>query len=239
MSTVAIYRGPTRGYSLTDDDVLWLARGFVGEFEGHLTRKNAQWHFWCWMDRFLLINGGWLKDNRSFYDFIRSHSQAINPIWMTPGSAKCASSSTGACAPDKIARRARMCSLGISQLQSYGSAKAPVYQWALEAQAGTLERPTSAALYNFAACNAIKENQSDRPCPGIDVDGQCFIIHDCFMGKYDGSLKMNDDGSLPDAVSLGIATKTIGKTVVAVLFGVVVVWAIWTLKPWKRGKKGK
>lgn len=229
MSTVAIYRGPTKGYSLTDTDVLWLARAFVGEFEGHLTRKNAQWHFWCWMDRFLLINGKWLTTGADFYEFLRSHSQAINPIWMTAGAEKCANSSKGACDPLRITRRHKMCDLTVGQLESYG-----VYKWALEAQVGTLERPTSQPLYNFAACENIRLYQGDRPDYGINVDGQCFITRDSWMNKYDGALVRNPDGSIPGAVTTGLTVKKLGISALGVIFGAAVLWAIWKLKPWKR-----
>ena len=83
----AIYRGPTRGYQLTDDDVLWLARGFVGEHGKDCTRDEARALFHSWMDRFLLVNAIWLKKRFSFVQLLRAHSQALKKSWGDPTSA--------------------------------------------------------------------------------------------------------------------------------------------------------
>lgn len=228
--TTAIYRGPERGYSLSDDDVIWLARAFVGEFEGHLSRKNAQWHFWCWMDRFLLWKGA--RSLSSFVDLLRSHSSAINPIWMVAGEKKCENMARKECALNLIARRHRMCGLSIKELQHNGA-----YGFALEAQAGTLERPTGRAIYDFASCEMVGDQH--RPCTGISVDGQCFLTFDCLSAKEQAALIRNPDGSLPAAVSLGTPVASIAKTAVGLLFGAVVIWALWTLKPWARLTGGR
>lgn len=212
----AVYRGYKKGYALTDTDVLWLARAFVGEFEGNQTRRNAAVHFWCWMQRFLFVNGIWMKRGDDFWEFLRAHSQAINLIWMTAGEKKCANSSTGACSPESIKRRHRICALGPGDMKK-------AYAWALEAQAGTLEHEPSKVYYNFAACSAIKKNQKWRPCPGDDFDGQCFLGYEC--------LSENEHKSIyPGEVTIvGAVEKSIGWTIAGLVTAGLVGWAIYTL----------
>ena len=81
-----IYRGPTRGYQLTSEDVLWLARGFVGEHGDNCTRDEARALFDSWMDRFLLVNAVWLRSRYSFTQLLRAHSQALKASWGDPNS---------------------------------------------------------------------------------------------------------------------------------------------------------
>jgi hypothetical protein len=211
----AIYRGPKKSYSLTGDDVLWLARAFVGEFEGHQTRKNACVHFWCWMDRFLLVQGKWMTTGMEFWEFLRSHSQAINPIWMKPGEEKCAGKTTGPCDQASIARRHRMCALQPEDMKK-------AYAWALEAQEGKLEQVSSEVYYDFAACANIKKYQSYRPCPGDNFDGQCFLPWDCLTDSERKKI-------LPGRVELGTQLTTVGIGLGGVLFAAAVGWAIYTL----------
>lgn len=211
-----VYRGYKKGYELSDTDVLWLARGFVGEFEGHQTRRNASVHFWCWLDRFLFVNGTWMKTGMEFWDFLRSHSQAINPIWMIPGEKKCAKSSKGPCSPEAIDRRHRICGLQPEDMKK-------AYGWALEAQAGTLERVGSKVYYNFAACKNIKENQSWRPCPGDNFDGQCFLGWECLSEKERKAI-------FPGETEIvGVSKKSIGWMIAGLAAAGVVGWAIYTL----------
>lgn len=219
MSTVAIYRGPTKGYSLTDTDVLWLARALVGEAGEDCTRREAEFHFWCWMDRFLLVRGRWLTEGWEFHSLLRAHSQAINPLWMTPGEGQCAAHPSD-CSADRIARRARVCSYSAAQLQSFG-----VYAFALAAQNGTLDRPTAQTLYDFAACSLVE--RQGRPCSGINVAGQCFLPYDCLKDSEKKAV-------VPGNVEMGTTVKTLGISALGVIFGAAVLWAIWKLKPWKR-----
>jgi hypothetical protein len=210
----AIYRGPKRGYTMTDKDVLWLARAFVGEAGKDITRKEAQWHFWAWMNRFHL----WSYSNahfKKFYELIRAHSQAVNPIWMKPGEEKCASSNTGDCSPERIARRHKMCSLTPEQLLEWG-----VWAFAKEAQDGTLDDPAGEPVYDFATCERVS-NQG-RPCNGINVGDQCFLTFEC--------LKPGErDAIIPGEVEVDWSVKKIGVTAGVLLFGLTVGWAIYTL----------
>lgn len=219
--SAAIYRGPTRGYTLTDDDVLWLARGFVGEGGEGCTRKEASALFWCWMDCFLLVRGRWLQEGWSFLSLLRAHSQPLNPLWSDANSDKCVANPSY-CTQDKLARRVRIQNMSIGTLRGYG-----VYQLAMEAQAGTLERAISEPTYDFAACS-LTAKQS-RPCAGTSVGGNCFLTYSCLKAGEKSDV-------LSGEVALGTSVETIGVSAVGLLFGAACAWAVWTLL--KKRKKG-
>ena len=166
-----IYRGPTRSYELTDTDVLWLARGFVGEHGEKCTRFEASALFASWMDRFLLVNGPWLKSGQDFSELLRAHSQPLNPIWADPGSAKCLKYPQY-CTPKDIKRRKRISSLSKTQLAKYG-----VWEFAVDAQQGRLSRPIQESCYDFAAASLVEKQK--RPCNGINLEGTRYLTYDC------------------------------------------------------------
>lgn len=222
--TNAIYRGPTRGYTLTDDDVLWLARAFVGEAGENCTREEAEYHFYCWLDRFLLVRKRWLTEAWSFAALLRAHSQPINPLWATAGAGKCAEKDPNGvkeCDAGHISRRAYIRSLSVSQLTSFG-----VYQYALEAQAGTLRRRKSYPLYDFASSGTVEGQR--RPCTGILVGGQRFLPYECLTADEKSTVLKNENGTLAK-VEGGLKVSSIGKIAIGVLFGTAVLWAAWTL----------
>jgi hypothetical protein len=190
--SAAIYRGPTRGYTLTDDDVMWLARAFVGECGEDCTRKEAEYHFYCWLDRFLLMRGRWLAEGWSFEQLLRAHSQPINPLWATAGANKCLQhdpDGVDECSPQRIARRAQIRNMTVGRLSSLG-----VYQYALDAQAGKLKRRYAAPLYDFAARGLVEKQ--NRPCFGVLVGGQRFLPYECLTASDQKMVLKNPNGSL-------------------------------------------
>lgn len=162
-----IYRGPTRGYTLTDDDVLWLARGFVGEAgegAGDCSRNEAAWLFWTWINRLLLMPDAKWK-SWSLATMVKNHSQALSTAWDDPSDEKCVQYPSR-CTPAAIARRARIRSKTQKQLEAAG-----VWQFAVDAQEGRLGRPWGAShVYDFEACS-----QTDK---GVNVGGNCFYRYD-------------------------------------------------------------
>lgn len=225
MSTfIALYRGPISGsgYSLTDDDVLWLARGFVGEAGQDCSRKEAAYHFWCWMNRRMLMKAWW--NTAPFWKLLRAHSQPLNEIWSVVGGEKCAHSSTGMCAPERIAHRKWVQSLTVSQLKALG-----VYQYAVDAQMGDLERPTSTNIYDFGECGWVASQ--GYPCTGINIDGECFLTYECLKPDQQRSV-------VKGSVEFGEPVKKLGISALGVIFGAAVLWALWKLEPWKKlGKR--
>jgi hypothetical protein len=213
----AIYRGPKRGYVMTDDDVLWLARALGGEAGTDITETEAAWHFWCWMDRFHL----WKYSDthfKEFWDLIRHHSKAVNDDWMHPGEKRCADVPAD-CKPDKIKYREYWCSQSPAQLQKSGL-------WALakKAQDGKLDRPTGEPILDFAACWLVAKQ--GRPCTGYAVgpkgEEQCFLSKTC--------LKKDELAAILDGdVRVEWGVEKIGWTAVGLLFATGVGWAIYTL----------
>jgi hypothetical protein len=211
----AIYRGPKRGYVMTDDDVLWLARALGGEAKQD--EKSAAWHAWSWMDRFHL----WKYSDthfKEFWELIRAHSKAVNPKWMTPGRDKCADRPQD-CEPDKIKYREYWCSLTPEQLQEAG-----LWQLAKSFQEGKLPRPTGEPIPDFAADWLIKNQK--RPCMGYCVGPtghqQCFLPLSCLFEDERAAILDGD-------VRVEWGVEKIGWTAVGLLFATGVGWAIYTL----------
>ena len=174
----ATYRGPHRGYELTDEDVLWLARAFVGEAGNNVTPEEASALFHCWLDRLLLVKGKW-ANKWSLADMIRAHSQPCNPKWTNPSPALCAKHPTH-CTPAKIRRRKQIQALTVAKLEKIG-ASTSVYALALKAQDGSLGRTIDEPTYDFAACSLTKKQS--RPNPGINVGGNCFLPYSSLKPK--------------------------------------------------------
>lgn len=78
----AVYRGPTgREIMLSDDDMLWAARGCHGESRGKASRERCAAYLWAMMRRILLWKTSYKSYGKMWIDF----SQPINPIWRRDG----------------------------------------------------------------------------------------------------------------------------------------------------------
>ena len=188
----SVYRGPTRGYKLTETDVLWLARAFIGEAGYHVTGTHAAWLFWAWIGRFLLLDARWNRAGWDFTRFLQSHSQPINPLWTDAHGEKC-QRYPKYCTQAHLQRRREIQSLTVEELRELG-----VYQLALDAQNGELEDPYIKPLYDFAACSLTRKQ--NRPDPGIDVGGNCFLpFHSLKPGER--AMVITDDDGRPYTVS--------------------------------------
>lgn len=157
--TAVVYRGPKRGIKLGDQDLLMLARAFVGEAGENVSREEASALFWCWMDRLHLINAVWSQSGWPFWKLVEQHSIPVKPQTLDPNGSWCDVHPKD-CTASQISRRKRIQSLTIPKLQQYGS-----WQFALEAQAGTLERVIAEPTYDFASCKRVK---------GVNIGGNCF-----------------------------------------------------------------
>jgi len=222
--TIAIYRGPDRGYSLTYNDVLWLARGFVGEAgeaKGACSKDEARWLFWTWMNRFLLMPAAkW--NNWDFWELVYWHSQALSPKWDDPTDEGCLAHPSH-CTPNKIARRARIRSKTQAQLEAAG-----VWQFALDAQAGKLSRPWGAALvYDFEACTQAKAGTKN-------VGENCFYRFDELPAWQKALVARGDRVEVwPSSMTLAKAT---GIAVAGILTGYCA-WLAWDSRPRRRGRR--
>lgn len=167
----AIFRGPKRGYTLDDTDVLWLARAMVGEAGEDVTEQEAAALAYCWMDRLHLVNAIWSQTGWSLAALIRAHSQPVSPLWTDPDGDKCRAHPE-ACTAAHIARREKIQGLTVEYLQGLG-----VYQLAERFAAGDLSRTIAEPTYDFAACSLTAKQ--GRPCPGTNIGGNCFLTYAC------------------------------------------------------------
>lgn len=214
----AIYRGPKRGYTLDDTDVLWLARGLVGEGGENISRRTAAAHAWSWMERLHLVNAVWSQTGWSYAALVKAHSQALSDLWLDQNSDRC-QQYPDKCTAASIARRERIRSLTRAQLEAYG-----VWQMAVEFQEGTLERPYSEPMYDFAACSLTR--RQGRPCAGTEFDGQCFLPYSCLKS---GERAAVIDGTVDVEVNpFGVPKKLGGWLWIPVLLGAGYLgWKLW------------
>jgi hypothetical protein len=97
-----VMRGPTGAtYTLTDDDLLWLARAIKGETGTHAEGGVAV--AWALAQNFLCV-GANPPRTATFGALIRAYCQPLSPQWADPNSAKCRAH-PDRCTPPMIRRR--------------------------------------------------------------------------------------------------------------------------------------
>jgi len=171
----AIFRGPTKGYVLTDKDVDWLARSLWGEASDYEGRVAVAW---CHIMRFLLYNYKWLQLGWPFYKYVQAHSQPINPLWRRDGS-KC---SPGSKYWDNTNLRSQYCNS--TQLARRDKCQKTPYaripeQPRMIAEAfarGEIPNPFTEPVYDFAACKVTGGK-------GIKISGNCFLRYQDLKDK--------------------------------------------------------
>lgn len=143
--TAAIYRGPTRGYKLTDEDTEWLARSLWGECKGggNPTERNAAAVAWAMIQRFLLVRMKWQWENWTFAGFIRVFSQPVNPRWLPDAPDSLCPAHPERCSPRAIANRHE------KQDTPWEKVPARVKELAKAFQEGKLDNPFSEPIYDF------------------------------------------------------------------------------------------
>ena len=225
--TAAIYRGPTRGYTLTNDDVEWLARSLWKESGSTEGRIAAAWGM---MHRFLLVRGKWFGSPQAgtkpwtFRQFIRAFSQPVNPDWLETG-VKCSPGSqyygTWRCSPERLANRKA------AQTTPYPQIPSEPRRIAEGFAEGKIKDPFrhSGPVYDWAAC-------SETGGRGISVGNNCFLrLDDLKPSAWErGAI-------IPGSVRLDQSAGSImGYTVagaVAVMLGYGA-WSIWDGRRRKR-----
>lgn len=135
------YKGPSgKTYTLTETDVIWLARSIRGECGPHPTREAAAAVSWTLMNRFMLLPA--FAKWTSFTDLIRAFSQPVNPEWFADGS-KCREGGPfhgkENCDPKTTAWRVQLSGMPLSTL-------GPAAGYARAFAEGTLEYPKAFAL---------------------------------------------------------------------------------------------
>jgi hypothetical protein len=146
----ALFRGPTKGYRLTDSDVEWLARSMwceeeAGDVEGKLAVA------WTHIQRFLLIRYRWLNEGWTFARYLQAHSQPINPEWSSNGVfCRVGGKYYGKaeCSSDKLAKRDRCCNDPVP---------ADMLALAESFASGEIPNPFPEPTYDFAADWLVKK----------------------------------------------------------------------------------
>jgi hypothetical protein len=104
--------GPTGAtYTLTDDDLLWLARAIKGEAEESVRGGSAV--AWAMAQNYMTTGPGGgprFAALPTFAALLRAYCQPINPAWMDPNGAKCRQRPQ-ACTARHLSRRRRISSM--------------------------------------------------------------------------------------------------------------------------------
>jgi hypothetical protein len=179
-----LYRGPKRGYKLTEEDRTILAAAIWGEAGPNPSEAEAAANCWGLMMRFMLVDRIWLKSGWTFGKFIRAFSQPTNPLWLDPNGKKCLQS-PARCTPSQIARRQMIQAyLEPAMTTDDGwaglSVKVPLAtQFAQRFVDGDLDNPFPEPVYDFAACFLTQKHKDIgiRPGVGLNIDNQCFLTY--------------------------------------------------------------
>ena len=111
-----VYHGDGRNSKselrLTDDDILWLCRAFIGEHgrDSFNTRYLGAF-VWCMINRYMLHPGN--RYWKSFRYMLRRFSQPINPRWMRGGDLARKNKDSPMCSEKRLDRREKLCSLAM------------------------------------------------------------------------------------------------------------------------------
>lgn len=211
MST--LFRGPTKGYKMTQTDVEWLARSMWGEAS---TRDGKVAVAWCHMMRFLLVKYVWLQTGWSFTRYMQAHSQPINPEWREDG-AFCRPGGKYHGTPDCSEHRLRL--RDTFQLTPYDQVPEGDRKLAEAFAEGNVPNPFEVPVYDFAADSRVKKQFSTgkRPGVGLLVGGNRFL-------RYEDLNDQERKGVLEGTVDVGLAAYA--PTPVVMSLGAVVLISV-------------
>jgi hypothetical protein len=219
-----VFRGPTKGYKLTEKDIEWLARSMWGEASDRDGRIGVAWTH---INRFLLVNYKWLQSGWPFYQYVQGHSQPINPIWREGGS-KC---SPGSKYWDNPTLRAKYCNpTQLSKREEYQTQTVPadIMKLARDFADGKIPNPFSEPTYDFAA-EWLVENQK-RPCIGILIGDpsksrNAHITYNCLTPDEKTAV-------VPGEVTLAASAEDIEKTGVTALLALPIGYVLYKVGEW-------
>jgi len=165
----AIFRGPTKGFVFTDEDVEWLARSMWGEASDTEGRIAVAW---AHVQRYLLIRYRWLNEGWSFARYVRGHSQPINPRWRRDGDF-CSPGSKYWDNPELRAENCNPTQLNRRDKFQLSPVPADMMELAENFAQGKYEEPFGEPVYDFASKELVARQK--RPGPGITIGGNTFI----------------------------------------------------------------
>lgn len=104
----AVFTGPRRAIEVSQGDLLWAARGILGEGGPHVDEDTIEAYLWAIMRRCLLLPG-----QRTYGEMWTAFSQPINPRWRSDGD-KCdiggAYHDRPECSAERLKRREKLAS---------------------------------------------------------------------------------------------------------------------------------
>jgi len=211
-----VFRGPKKGYQLTNDDIEWLARSMWGEASSTTGRIAVAWSH---INRFLLINYRWMQEGWSFKKYMQNHSQPINPRWRRDGDF---------CKPGGICFTTRDCAKHCTENLlkrrdkfQLASVPATMMQLAQEFADGQHPSPFTEPTYDFAACWLVRKQ--NRPNTGIEIGGNCHLI---YSSLKPGSKEIK--AVVPGEVTLDTAVTSEGISKVGLaIVGLLMVYGVY------------
>lgn len=79
----AVYEGPNRSLQVRDEELIWIARGIVGEGSNGASREECAAYLWAIMNRCLIAGGR--RSRKSYGQMWLEFSQPINIRWLRTG----------------------------------------------------------------------------------------------------------------------------------------------------------
>lgn len=158
----AIYRGPTKGYKLTQEDTEWLARSLWGECKGggNPTERDAAAVAWAMIQRFMLMRMKWQWERWTFAGFIRAFSQPVNPRWLPDAPDSLCPAHPQQCGAGPVSKRRKI------QSSTWAEVPAKCREFAEKFRDGQLASPFGEPIYDFAGCGVTSK--------GLNIGGNCF-----------------------------------------------------------------
>lgn len=227
---VATYRSKYREFEISDSNLIWIARGLIGEGGEGISQDAASAMLWAMANRLLLTNIKYPNTNRppEYWELWRMFSQPINPRWdglpgNEPGTQK------DFCAPGGKWHGTKFCAEKLLERREYYSNASwdqippNVIQWVRKFQYGLLFPPDAFAtrtnrprISNWAA-KWLKKEQGGVLKPiydvypwGLQLDGEWFFEDD-YLKSGSVSVDSDPDGFSPTAPRSAMGYVTIGS----------------------------
>lgn len=227
---VATYRSNYREFQISDSNLIWIARGLIGEGGEGISKDAASAMMWAMANRLLLTNIKYPDSDRQpeYWELWRMFSQPINPRWdglpgNEPGTQK------EFCAPGGKWYGTKFCEEKLLERRAEYSAKdwdeipPNVILWVRQFQYGLLFPPDAFVLQtnrsrisNWAA-KWLKKKVDGVLRPiyevhphGLQLDGEWFFEDD-YLRKGAVEVDSDYDGFTPTAPRSAAGYITVGS----------------------------
>jgi hypothetical protein len=159
---------PHTTLELTDKDLLWLGRAYVGEHGWHDVSHFGAFT-WCMINRYMLHPGS--KHWPTFVYMLRRFSQPINPRWQRDGDLAKKHAGSSACTEAKFRRRKLISTLKWVDLPAVLRSRLRMLQAGCIAPVDGLPERRN-RVSNFAATTARMKRRYPH---GINIGGNWYF----------------------------------------------------------------